>query len=79
MKANRISLLAIGVLFFGTLSAPALGYIDGGTGSMLLQAAVSGVLGALFVARSVFRAWPARLRRRRASAVAEEPERAKAA
>lgn len=43
--------LVVATLFFATVSAPASAYIDSGTGSMFLQAAVSGVLGALFVFR----------------------------
>jgi ABC-type glycerol-3-phosphate transport system permease component len=50
--------------FVLTLGSSAFGYIDGGTGSMLLQVAVSGVLGGIFVMRSFFASIPDRLRRR---------------
>lgn len=35
-----------------TLSAPAHAYLDAGSGSMLLQAAISGFLGLVFVGRT---------------------------
>lgn len=56
------ALLALPVLSFG--------YIDGGSGSMLLQAAVSGLLGLAFVARNVW----ATIRRPRSSRSVEPNE-----
>lgn len=50
--------------FVLTLCASSFGYIDGGTGSMVLQVAISGVLGGLFLMRSFLTSLPARLRRR---------------
>lgn len=44
--------LGLAIVFCATLCAPAFGYIDGGTGSMIMQIAISGLLGALFFARS---------------------------
>lgn len=51
-------------LMFFTISGSAFGYIDGGTGSMLLQAGISGVLGALFLARGYIASVASRFRRR---------------
>ncbi len=55
-------LLALAFMF--TLCASSFGYIDGGTGSMVLQVAISGVLGGLFLMRSFLSSLPSRLRRR---------------
>lgn len=41
-----------------TLTVPAQAYIDAGTGSMVMQAAVSGLLGLVFVARSAWSRLP---------------------
>lgn len=51
MNFSRLFALVVASLFLFTLSTPASAYIDSGTGSMFLQAAISGVLGALFVFR----------------------------
>lgn len=77
MKNNRLTLYLTAIALFGTFSVPAHGYIDGGTGSMLLQAAVSGVLGALFIARSVWSGLPGKLRKKRVQSI-QEPQKAKA-
>ena len=63
MSSNRYFPLFLAVLFGLTLSSSAFGYIDGGTGSLLLQATISGLLGAIFVFRSFFKSLPARFRR----------------
>lgn len=77
MKNNRLTLTLTAIAFFGTMAVPAHAYIDGGTGSMILQAAVSGVLGALFVARSVWSSLPSKLRKKRVESI-REPQKAKA-
>ena len=81
MNSSRSTLVLLAAAFVFTACTPAYGYIDGGTGSMLLQVAVSGVLGALFVARSVLSSIPARFRKIRAAQAPQntEPEIAKAA
>ena len=61
-----------------TLACPSFGYIDGGTGSILLQAAISGFLGALFIARTAIRELPLQFRRR-AVETAGQTEQRKAA
>lgn len=63
MFGLRIATL-LATLTFLTFSGSAFGYIDGGTGSMLLQAGISGVLGALFLARGFLASLPARFRRK---------------
>ena len=52
MKNNRTGAVLLATIFISTLSTNAFGYIDGGTGSMMLQAALSGLLGAVFVFKS---------------------------
>lgn len=54
----------IALTFVLTLCASSFGYIDGGTGSMVLQVAISGVLGGIFVLRSFLSSIPSRLRRK---------------
>jgi len=58
----------VALLTFLTLSGSAQAYLDGGTGSMLLQAAISGALGAVFLARGFLASIPSKLRRRKAPA-----------
>jgi len=52
MRVSRALGLAIAATFLFTISAPALAYVDSGTGSLFVQAAISGMLGALFVIRT---------------------------
>lgn len=52
MKNQRTNRL-LPCLALVTLPALAFGYIDGATGSMLMQAAVSGILGLMFVGRTL--------------------------
>ena len=52
MNKTRTHATVLAVLMALTLTTPAAAYIDSGTGSLILQAALSGVLGGLFVARS---------------------------
>lgn len=52
MNTSRSQSTVLLVLLVLTWANPAGAYIDGGSGSLLLQAAISGVLGGLFVIRS---------------------------
>lgn len=52
MNTLRFSSSLMPTLLVLTWSQPAAAYIDGGTGSLIFQAAVSGVLGGLFVMRT---------------------------
>lgn len=52
MNNSRALGLALALVFVFSLSAESHAYIDSGTGSLFIQAAVSGLLGALFVLRS---------------------------
>lgn len=52
MTNPRTTSLILACLLISTLAGSAHGYIDGGTGSMLLQAALAGLLGAAFVCKS---------------------------
>lgn len=61
MKRSRLFGLVLATLFTMTISTPASAYIDSGTGSMFLQAAISGILGAMFVFRSFWANLAARL------------------
>ncbi len=72
MNISRLSPTVFAVLLVLTWSNPAAAYIDGGTGSLLFQAAVSGLLGALFVIRSHWTNWVAR-RSKVATAHRNEP------
>ncbi len=53
MKISRNALTVS--LFFALVSQPAFAYIDPGTGSMVLQLVVAGVLGALFTIKTWWR------------------------
>jgi hypothetical protein len=52
MKNSRTVALILSASFLLSISESANAYIDSGTGSLFLQAAVSGLLGALFVIHS---------------------------
>ena len=52
MNTLRTQLTVLAVLATFTLTLPASAYIDSGSGSLILQAVLSGVLGGLFVAKS---------------------------
>lgn len=62
MNNCRVFGIVTAILFFGTLSSTASAYIDAGTGSLALQAILSGVLGAAFVFRSF---WATLFRRKK--------------
>lgn len=59
--------LALLGLCLASLTTPASAYIDGGTGSMVFQAAIAGVLGAAFAVRSCWGSMLATLRRKSAA------------
>ena len=67
MNKLRTHAMVLAVVMALTVSAPAAAYIDSGTGSLILQAALSGILGILFVARSF---WANLIARRPKSRVA---------
>lgn len=71
MNTLRISSSLFATLLVLTWAQPAAAYIDGGTGSLLFQAAVSGILGGLFVVRSF---WNQLLARRSKVAVKSQNE-----
>jgi hydrogenase-4 membrane subunit HyfE len=52
-QVSSLTLLVIGVLIL--TSRPAHAYIDPGTGSFVLQAAIAGLLGAAFVIKSTWK------------------------
>lgn len=54
MKGSRNIAVFAAAAFMLTLSGSAFGYIDGGTGSMLVQVLLAGALGAVFFARNLF-------------------------
>lgn len=54
MQPSRLLPLALATLMFASVSSSAFGYIDGGTGSMFIQAAISGLLAGVFLARGFF-------------------------
>lgn len=66
MNTSRTLGLGLAVLAVFTMSQPASAYIDSGTGSLILQAALSGVLGGLFIARSFWANLLSRLGKARA-------------
>lgn len=57
------SLILLG-LCLAFLTTPATAYIDGGTGSMVFQAAIAGLLGAAFAVRSCWGSVLATIRRK---------------
>lgn len=52
MNLSRFSSLLLACATFLSISGSAAAYIDAGTGSLALQALISGLLGAVFVLRS---------------------------
>lgn len=67
---NRLSERLLVGLTIATLPTFAFGYIDSGTGSLLIQGAISGVLGFVFVARNFWANW----RRPRATKPVEQSD-----
>ena len=51
MKSRSAALVVLGI-FYLSLSSPALAYLDGATGSMILQAAIGGVATAMVFGRA---------------------------
>ena len=54
-RTHRSVLLLLAVGMFLTISRPASAYIDGGSGSYLLQVLFAGLFGASFMVKSTFR------------------------
>lgn len=52
MNTLRNQLIGLAILATFTVTQRADAYIDSGSGSLILQAALSGILGGLFVAKS---------------------------
>lgn len=61
---NRSMSLMLLVLSMVFLTTPASAYIDGGTGSMIFQAAIAGLLGAAFAVKSCWGTVLSTLRRK---------------
>jgi hypothetical protein len=51
---HRMTVLTLAVLMFATICTPALAYIDGGTGSYILQVVFAALFGASFALKSTF-------------------------
>lgn len=67
MQSSRLFALALATFMFASVSSSAFGYIDGGTGSMFIQAAISGLLAGVFLARGFFTNLFSRVRRKAAA------------
>lgn len=49
---QNFNLFLLGLLYFGTFTAPAHAYIDPGTGNFIIQMLVAGIAGSLFLLKT---------------------------